>query len=70
MSGVWRRDFERGVVLVNPGAEARTLALEADLRRLEGSQDARVNDGSAVKRLTLEPKDGIVLRRSPGGLRR
>ena len=61
---VWRRDFEHGVVLVNPGSAARTVELEPGLRRLAGNQDSAVNDGAAVSRLRLPPKDGIVLRRA------
>ncbi len=61
--GVWRRDFENGVVLVNPTNVARTVAVEPGLRRLAGKQDPAVNNGSAVIRMTLPPKDGIVLRR-------
>jgi len=60
---IWRRDFENGVVLLNPTNETRMVTLEPGLRRLAGKQDAAVNDGSAVTRLTLRPKDGIVLRR-------
>jgi hypothetical protein len=61
---VWRRDFEHGVVLVNPGNAARTVEVEPGLRRLAGNQDRAVNDGAAVSRLRLPPKDGIVLRRA------
>ncbi|HJS37811.1 MAG TPA: putative glycoside hydrolase [Burkholderiales bacterium] len=32
--GVWRRDFERGVALVNPTGSAKTVALEPGARRL------------------------------------
>lgn len=62
--GVWRRDFEHGVVLVNPGSATRTVELEPGLRRLAGNQDPAVNDGAAVSRLRLAPKEGIVLRRA------
>jgi len=62
-TGVWRRDFQHGVVLVNPTAEARTITLETGLRRLAGKQDAAVNNGAPVSELTLAPRDGIVLRR-------
>jgi hypothetical protein len=51
--GVWRRDFERGAVLVNPTGSPRSVELEPGLRRL---------DGAAVTRLRLGAKDGIVLR--------
>jgi len=62
-AGIWRRDFQNGVVLVNPGAESRRVTIEPGLRRLAGKQDAAVNNGSAVGELTLGPRDGIVLRR-------
>lgn len=61
--GVWRRDFQNGVVLVNPTTETRTVNVEPGFRRLAGRQDAVVNNGSAAGQLTLRPKDGIVLRR-------
>jgi Hypothetical glycosyl hydrolase family 15 len=61
--GIWRRDFQNGVVFVNPTNWTRKVNVEPGLRRLSGKQDPVVNDGSAVGQLTLRPKDGIVLRR-------
>ena len=61
--GVWRRDFQNGVVLVNPTRETRTVTVESGLRRLAGKQDPAVNSGSAISQVSLRPKDGIVLRR-------
>jgi len=61
--GIWRRDFQNGVVLVNPTTESRAVTVEPGLRRLAGTQDPAVNDGTVVSQLTLRPKDGIVLRR-------
>jgi hypothetical protein len=63
MKGVWRRDFERGVVLVNPTGEARSVTVERGLKRLSGSQDPAVNSGAPAGELRLPAKDGIVLRR-------
>jgi hypothetical protein len=60
---VWRRDFENGVVLVNPTMFAKTVKLEPGLRRLVGNQDPAINDGSPASLVTLAPKDGIVLLR-------
>jgi hypothetical protein len=60
---VWRRDFENGIVLVNPTIFARTVKLEPGLRRLAGNQDPAVNNGSAASQVTLGPRDGIVLLR-------
>jgi len=62
---VWRRDFQNGVVLVNPTTSAKTVKLEPGLHRLAGNQDPAVNNGSAVDQVTLGPKDGIVLLRQP-----
>jgi hypothetical protein len=61
--GIWRRDFQHGIVLVNPTAESRTVNVEPGLRRLAGRQDQSINNGSAISQLTLRPRDGIVLRR-------
>lgn len=60
---VWRRDFEHGVVLVNPTGETRTVSLESGLRHLAGNQDPGVNDGTVAGQVTLQPRDGIVLRK-------
>lgn len=60
---VWRRDFQNGIVLVNPTNATKTVTVEPGLRRLAGKQDREVNNGSAVSQVTLGPKDGIVLRR-------
>lgn len=59
--GVWRRDFEHGVVLVNPGMWRKVAELEPGLRRFTGHQDPSWNNGRPVRRLTLAGKDGVVL---------
>jgi hypothetical protein len=61
--GVWRRDFQNGVVLVNPAIVSTTVTVGSGLRRLAGTQDPAVNDGAVASQVTLGPKDGIVLRR-------
>jgi len=61
---VWRRDFQNGVVLVNPTSAAKTVKLERGLARLAGEQDPATNTGASATEVTLAPKDGIVLRRS------
>jgi hypothetical protein len=60
-NGVWRRDFEHGIALVNPTRQPVTVAPEPGLRRLSGHQDPTANDGKPVVLLTLQPRDGIVL---------
>jgi len=52
-TAVWRRDFENGIVLVNPGAIAQTIALERPYRKILGTVNPQLNDGSRVSSLTL-----------------
>jgi hypothetical protein len=62
--GVWRRDFERGIVLCNPRDNgAQTVDLGAEFRKISGTQDPGVNDGSLVASVTLQDSDGIILLR-------
>lgn len=58
---IWRRDFENGVIFVNASAETVTIPLEAPYKKIDGTQDRVVNDGSRVSQITLEPEDGIIL---------
>jgi hypothetical protein len=63
-NGVWRRDFEHGIALVNPkGNGTVEVTLERDFRRVAGSQDRTVNNGQTVRKVTLRDRDGIVLLR-------
>lgn len=64
-SGVYRRDFENAVVLVNPMQNGRvTVTVESGLRKIAGRQDPKVNDGRAATNITLEAGDGIILVRN------
>ena len=66
-SGVYRRNFENGIVLVNPkGNGARTVTLEGDFVKIKGTQATSVNNGATVRTVTLQDRDGIVLLRSGG----
>jgi hypothetical protein len=63
-SGVWRRDFDHGIVLVNPkGNGAQTVSLGGTFKHLQGAQNPSLNDGSAVQSVTLQDRDGLVLLR-------
>jgi hypothetical protein len=63
-SGVWRRDFDKGIVLVNPkGNGAKTVTLGGTFKHLVGAQNAALNDGSSVTSVTLADRDGLVLMR-------
>lgn len=61
-NGVWRRRFTGGMVLVNPrGNGARVVTIEAGYRRLNGSQDPAVNNGSAALSFSIPDRDGLFL---------
>ena len=62
-NGVWRRDFENGVVLINPNTVESEVVLDQDLWRFTGKQAPNWNNGVQVKSIVLPAKDGIVLLR-------
>ena len=63
-SGVYRRDFENGIVLVNPkGNGAKTITLETSYKRISGTQDPNTNNGQTVSTVTLQDRDGLILLR-------
>jgi hypothetical protein len=62
--GVWRRDFDNGIVLVNPkGNGPQTVTLETSYVKIKGSQDPVTNNGQTVTTVTLKDRDGIILLR-------
>ncbi len=63
-NGVWRRDFDHGIALVNPkGNGAQTVSLGGTFVHLTGSQNPSLNNGSAVTSVTLQDRDGLILLR-------
>jgi len=63
-SGVWRRDFDNGIVLVNPkGNGPKTVTLENGFVKLKGTQDPATNNGQTVTTVTLKDRDGVILLR-------
>jgi hypothetical protein len=62
--GVYRRDFENGIALVNPkGNGPVEVTLEEDFRRIAGKQDPIVNNGALTRKVVLQDRDGIILKR-------
>lgn len=62
--GVYRRDFENGIALVNPkGNGPQTITLDEDFKRIAGKQVTSINNGQTVRTLTLKDRDGIILLR-------
>jgi hypothetical protein len=63
-NGVYRRNFENGIVLVNPkGNGPREVTLEEDFRRIKGTQAPSVNNGQLTRKVQLADRDGIILLR-------
>lgn len=64
-SGLWRRDFTKGLALVNATTRPQTINLpDGQFRYFKGLQDPAVNTGAPAGSLTLCPKTGIILLRA------
>jgi hypothetical protein len=60
--GVFRRDFQNGIALVNPkGNGQQTVTLEKQYRHINGTQDASTNNGQLTTSVTLADRDGLIL---------
>jgi hypothetical protein len=65
-NGVYRRDFENGIVLVNPKDNGvRTVTVGNGFRHFSGTQVPSVNNGQAVTSVTLQDRDAVILLRTP-----
>ena len=60
-AGVYRRDFEHGIVLVNTLDNSKTVDLGGTFRHIRGEQDPTVNNGALATHLTLLAKDAIIM---------
>ncbi len=60
---VYRRDFERGIVLVNPNAAPLPVLLEQSYRKILGTRDP-LNDGSSFTQTEIPPWDALFLIRA------
>lgn len=63
-SKVWRRDFEHGVVIVNPDQQKHTIPLNGTFWKIRGKVDPKFNDGSSISEITLGSQEGAILLRS------
>lgn len=61
---IHRRDFDYGVVLVNPGSQPLNVSMERNYRRLIGLRDPAVNDGSVASLVRVEGSDAVFLLRT------
>ncbi|MBI1795838.1 MAG: carbohydrate binding domain-containing protein [Candidatus Eisenbacteria bacterium] len=60
-TNLWRRDFQNGIVLVNPSLLPLTVPLEKTFHHLAGIVAPTVNDGSSVNAVTLGAEDALFL---------
>ncbi len=61
VSNLYRRDFQNGIVLVNPSGIPMSVPLERPFRKIAGSVSPDVNDGSSVSNVTVPPSDALFL---------
>jgi len=63
-AGLWRRDFENGVAIVNSTNKNQLYIFKQEqFEKIFGTQDRNTNDGSKVNYVRLAPNDGIIMRR-------
>jgi Hypothetical glycosyl hydrolase family 15 len=63
-SRVWRRDFENGIVLVNPDKKPHMVQLNGHFKKIRGDIDPAFNDGSTLSEIVLASRDGAILLRN------
>jgi hypothetical protein len=57
-SVVYRRDFEHGTVILNPTDSVQVVPLEQPFKKIQGTVNPTLNDGSLVSSVTLTPNVG------------
>jgi hypothetical protein len=67
-NGVWKREYQNGIVLWNPklnGQQTVSLSGLDNLKYILGSQDPTINNGASVTNgsVTLNDRDGLILLR-------
>ncbi len=64
-AGLWRRDFENGVSIVNSTTKPQLYIFKREqFEKIKGTQDRNMNDGSRVNYVRLNPNDGIIMRKA------
>ncbi len=62
-AGLWRRDFDNGVAIVNSTDQDQTFVFNhEEFERLKGTQDPNVNSGAKVNYIKLPANDGVIMR--------
>jgi len=64
---VWKRNFANGLALVNSTNQNKTVQLETEYEKINGTRAPDINDGSVVDKVDLPAKDGLVMLKSLQG---
>lgn len=59
--GIWRRNFQRGIVFVNSTNQPKRVQLEDGFEKILGTQDTQINNGKLIGTITVPANDGIIL---------
>lgn len=63
--GIWRRDFENGVVVVNSTKQDQAYVFDDEVfEKINGTQDRRVNNGAKVNMVAMMGRDAVIMRRT------
>lgn len=60
---IWIRNFENGIVLVNPNDAPRAVTLPIEVEKVRGIQDTSVNDGRITREFVVGALDGLIVLR-------
>ena len=60
-NGIFKREFDNGLVLVNPNKYKVEMKLGKKYKKIKGRQVEEINDGSITDSIVLEGFDGIIL---------
>jgi hypothetical protein len=62
--GLWRRDFENGIAIVNSTDKEQSYVFsQEEFEKINGQQDRSVNSGEKINFIKLAAHDGIILRK-------
>jgi hypothetical protein len=60
--GLWRRDFENGIVVVNSTSQTQNYEFTNEVfTKISGTQDSTVNNGSRINLVSIAAQDAVVL---------
>lgn len=61
VTSIWRRDFQNGIVLVNPSSNTLGVPLGGTFTKIAGTVDPATNDGASITQASIPPSDALFL---------